>query len=105
MRSSAATRPVHARATTETALRRIGQLLVGVALACCAAAGFARAELIVDITQGYFEPLPIAVPDFHALDPSTATAGTGAIAAGADPLSGADQVDRGALASSRSIHA
>lgn len=35
----------------------------------------ARAEIVVDVTRGYLEPLPIAVPDFAAADPAGQRAG------------------------------
>src|SRR5690625_3576267 len=36
----------------------------------------ARAQLSVDITRGFVEPLPIAVSSFHALDGESVTAGS-----------------------------
>ena len=44
-------------------------LLLSLALAVAAQSSAARADLVVDITRGFVEPLPIAVTDFQADDP------------------------------------
>jgi TolB protein len=45
-------------------------------LALILAAGAARADLRIDITQGTVQPMPIAVVDFYGQQPSDATAGS-----------------------------
>ncbi|MFC4272951.1 Tol-Pal system beta propeller repeat protein TolB [Sneathiella chungangensis] len=55
-------------------VQKIRTLLAGLVLAI-ALASVARAELVIDITQGNIEPMPIAVTDFYADNEATAKIG------------------------------
>lgn len=57
--------------------RKLRPLFMGLALALAALAwsGRAQAQITVDITQGFVEPLPIAITDFHGSDPAAGETG------------------------------
>ena len=54
---------------------RLYSVMMVALVASLVAASIARAELVIDITQGNIEPMPIAVTDFYADNEATAKIG------------------------------
>ena len=62
--------------TSSTSGVRKTLALLGVLLLAALASAQARAQTVIDITQGFVEPLPIAITSFHSEDPQLAQTGT-----------------------------
>ncbi len=74
MTSTSANPRRRTNAKAHAGTRALRAAVLGLATAL-AVAGLARAEITVDITEGFVEPLPVAITDLYGETPDTATVG------------------------------
>jgi TolB protein len=82
------------------AVRVFGKLIVVAVFAAVLAAGPARAELVVDVTRGFVEPLVVAVTDFYGETPEEKKLGgdiSGVISANLERSGLFKPIDKGAF--------